>query len=67
MTAVARKPDQISEISRPAREEALPADDVELNSDESFPASDPPSWTPVARVGIPRTPPEIPRDPALVR
>jgi hypothetical protein len=31
-----------------------PGDDVELNSDDSFPASDSPSWTSVARVGQPK-------------
>lgn len=34
-----------------------PDDDVELNSDDSFPASDPPSWTPVARIGKPKQSP----------
>ena len=49
---------------RSIRERSI--DDVELNSDESFPASDPPSWTPVARVGRPR-PQEGTDTPALRR
>jgi hypothetical protein len=50
---VTRKPTRMQ--SRTDREATPLVDDVELSSDESFPASDPPSWTPVARIGSPRT------------
>jgi hypothetical protein len=48
-----------SEPVRARQNKALPVDDVELNSDDSFPASDAPSWTPVARVGSPKASLEI--------
>ena len=43
---------------RSLRDRGSSIDDVELNSDESFPASDPPSWTPVARIGSPKPRPD---------
>jgi hypothetical protein len=47
---------------------APPRDEIEINSADSFPASDPPSWTPVRRTGRPdpRTQESSePSDPAL--
>jgi hypothetical protein len=45
-------------ISAPRGQADRPGDEVERDSDNSFPASDAPSWTPVTRVGEPRILPE---------
>jgi hypothetical protein len=42
----------VSNPPEPADTKSLARDEIEASSHDSFPASDPPSWTPIVRPGV---------------
>jgi len=62
MTGIAKLPSAPAKIRKPAQQRmdagrrlaAMPEDRIDESLEESFPASDPPSWTAVIGIGSPR-------------